>query len=125
MPTRSRTETLVRAIYECRLVLRRLGGGRVSGGPSFHLRRLIVAERSLLARRARACLRASAPRVRPWPIATARSGLGSGYKAGQTSGQDVGGWMPPQQSADSGWLWSRDLAVARTRELLQNEPWAQ
>ena len=52
-------------------------------------------------------------------------GLGSGYKAGQTSGQDVGGWMPPQQSADSGWLWSRDLAVARTRELLQNEPWAQ
>ena len=25
-------ETLVRAIYECRLVLRRLGGGRVSGG---------------------------------------------------------------------------------------------
>lgn len=48
-----------------------------------------------------------------------------GYKAGQTRGQDVGGWLPSQQSADAGWLWSRDLAVARTRELMQNEPWAQ
>lgn len=48
-----------------------------------------------------------------------------GYKAGHTRGQDVGGWMPAQHSADSGWMWSRDLAVARTRELLQNEPWAQ
>ncbi|ATC34158.1 phage portal protein [Caulobacter sp. SL161] len=48
-----------------------------------------------------------------------------GYKAGQTRGQDVGGWLPSQQSADASWLWSRDLAVARTRELMQNEPWAQ
>lgn len=52
-------------------------------------------------------------------------GLNTGYKAGQTRGQDVGGWIPTQQSADAGWLWNRDLAVARTRELLQNEPWAQ
>ena len=28
-------------------------------------------------------------------------------------------------SADGAWLWSRDTAVARTYDLLQNEPWAQ
>lgn len=51
---------------------------------------------------------------------------GGQYGAASKMGQDVGGWMPPMTSADSGWLgWPRDLAVRRTRELLANEPTAQ
>jgi len=52
-------------------------------------------------------------------------GMGVGPKAGATVGQDVAGWMPSQTSADAAWLWNRDLAVSRTRDLLANEPWAQ
>ena len=47
------------------------------------------------------------------------------YRAGSIMGQAVAGWLPAQTSADGGWRWSRDLAVARTRDLIANEPWAQ
>lgn len=55
------------------------------------------------------------------------AGFGSngGPRAGTMSGADLAGWLPAQTSADAGWLWNRDLAVARTRDLLANEPWAQ
>lgn len=48
-----------------------------------------------------------------------------GYRAASTTSQDMAGWNPASLSADAGWLWSRDTAVARTYDLLQNEPWAQ
>lgn len=48
-----------------------------------------------------------------------------GYRAASTASQEMAGWNVAQTSADGGWLWSRDTAVARTYDLLQNEPWAQ
>lgn len=50
---------------------------------------------------------------------------GAGPRAGTVQGQDLAGWVPGQTSADASWLWNRDLAVSRTRDLLANEPWAQ
>lgn len=50
---------------------------------------------------------------------------GSGLRAASLDGQEVAGWVPAQSSADAGWLWNRNLAVARVRDLLANEPWAQ
>ena len=39
--------------------------------------------------------------------------------------QALGGWHAPQTSADGAWLWNRDDTVAKVRELLATEPWAQ
>lgn len=46
------------------------------------------------------------------------SGLGG-------SRQELAGWNPGQTSADGGYLWARDDLVAKIRDLLANEPWAQ
>lgn len=47
------------------------------------------------------------------------------YRAGSAREQALSGWSPAQTSADGAWLWNRDLAVSRTRDLLATEPWAQ
>lgn len=49
----------------------------------------------------------------------------AGRRAGSVAPADLAGWIPAQLSADGGWLWSRDLAVARTRDLIDNDPLAQ
>lgn len=57
--------------------------------------------------------------------AALRGGTDVAYRAGSQRGQELAGWNPANTSADGGWLWSRDLAVARVRDLVANDPWAQ
>ncbi|MDP1738906.1 MAG: phage portal protein [Caulobacter sp.] len=46
-------------------------------------------------------------------------------RGGSARDQHLAGWNPPNLSADSSWLWSKDQAVARVHDLLEREPWAQ
>lgn len=56
----------------------------------------------------------------------ARASVGrSSHAAGDLTAQAVAGWMPALRSADADWLDERDLTVARTRDLVRNEAWAQ
>lgn len=55
----------------------------------------------------------------------AEMGLGLGGQRGGGGRQEMAGWMAAQTSADSAWLWNRDDLVAKTRDLVANEPWAQ
>lgn len=62
-------------------------------------------------------------------IAAIRSGEGDApepaYRAGGFRGQEFAGWFPPPTSADSAVLPYRDLTVARTRDVVRNDPSAQ
>lgn len=49
----------------------------------------------------------------------------SAHAAGDLGAQAVAGWMPALNSADTDWLPERDLSVARIRDLVRNEGWAQ
>lgn len=46
------------------------------------------------------------------------------YQVGGWRGQELAGWFPPFASADSAVLPERDLAVARTRDEIRNDPTA-
>lgn len=58
------------------------------------------------------------------PSAQASFGRAS-HAASDLTAQAVAGWMPALRSADGDWLDERDLTVARTRDLVRNEGWAQ
>lgn len=45
--------------------------------------------------------------------------------AGDPFDATLNNWVPGLGSADRDWLGYRDMSVARTRNLVQNEPWAQ
>lgn len=49
----------------------------------------------------------------------------SSYAAADLHGQSGAGWMPPLGSADSSWLWERDVTAARLRDMDRNDSWAQ
>lgn len=54
-----------------------------------------------------------------------RSGdLSAGFGLKSRERPELAGWTPALDTANA-WLWNRDLAVARTRDLLASEPWAQ
>ncbi|CUT12528.1 Phage portal protein [Bradyrhizobium sp.] len=61
-------------------------------------------------------------------IAAIRSGCGDvpepAYRAGGFRGQEFAAWAPPPTSADSAVLPYRDLSVARTRDVVRNDPTA-
>ncbi len=65
--------------------------------------------------------------IRQLSASSERIPVGSemGYRADTGRNQALSGWNPSLRSADAAWLWDRDKAVARTRELLAQEPWAQ
>lgn len=46
-------------------------------------------------------------------------------RAGDPFDQTLAGWHPGIGSADADWLGSRDTAIGRVRDIVQNEPWAQ
>ncbi|MFD1330716.1 major capsid protein [Methylopila musalis] len=50
---------------------------------------------------------------------------GASYAAADLTAQSVAGWVPPLLSADGEWLGERDLSVARIRDLIRNDGWAQ
>lgn len=50
---------------------------------------------------------------------------GRGGRIGGGGRQEMEGWGTVPSSADGSYLWARDDLVAKTRELLLNEPWAQ
>ncbi|WP_417491865.1 phage portal protein [Maricaulis sp.] len=47
------------------------------------------------------------------------------HRAGDPFDQTLSGWHPGIGSADADWLGSRDTAIGRVRDLVQNEPWGQ
>ncbi|ODN70210.1 phage portal protein [Methylobrevis pamukkalensis] len=49
----------------------------------------------------------------------------SNYAAADLGSQAMGGYLPPLLSADAAWLAERDVTVARLRDLIRNEGWAQ
>ncbi|MBR0871190.1 phage portal protein [Bradyrhizobium tropiciagri] len=67
--------------------------------------------------------------VPPERIAAIRQGQGDApdpaYRAGGWRGQEFAAWMPAPTSADSAVLPNRDLTVARTRDVVRNDPTAQ
>lgn len=46
------------------------------------------------------------------------------YAAADLGSQAGAGWLPPLGSADGSWLWERDVAAARLRDLDRNDGWA-
>jgi hypothetical protein len=59
-------------------------------------------------------------------MANASSGVEVGIRPrlGGTR-QEMDGWNPAPSSADGGYLWARDDLVAKIRDLVASEPWAQ
>ncbi|QZN99785.1 phage portal protein [Chenggangzhangella methanolivorans] len=47
------------------------------------------------------------------------------HHSADMAAQAVAGWMPPLLSPDAEWLYERDLSVARIRDLVRNDGWAQ
>lgn len=79
--------------------------------------------------RRRRRVRVAAPTRRPEASADGSSKNYSTVRPPRAAGDPfdatLNGWHPSIGSADSDWLSSRDTAVARTRDLEYNEPWAQ
>jgi lambda family phage portal protein len=65
-------------------------------------------------------------RVSSERIAAIRHGHGEPpYQASSFRNQEMMAWAPPQTSADSAVLPGRDISVARTRDIVRNDPTAQ
>lgn len=58
-------------------------------------------------------------------LVRAASGVEVSYRHGAAQRQALDGWNVGQTSADAYWLRDRDDFVAKTRDLLAREPWAQ
>jgi lambda family phage portal protein len=70
----------------------------------------------------------SGDRVSPERIAMIRSGQGvpePAYRSGGFRNQEFAAWNPMPTSADSAVLPNRDISVARTRDIVRNDPTAQ
>ncbi|WP_206659555.1 phage portal protein [Hansschlegelia zhihuaiae] len=69
---------------------------------------------------------ATKPRIRvaagSRPMAAASR---SAHQSADLGAQAVAGWVPPLLSPDAEWLYERDLSVARIRDLVRNDGWAQ
>jgi lambda family phage portal protein len=64
-------------------------------------------------------------RVSTERIAAIRTGSGEPpYQSGSFRPQELMAWNPPQTSADSAVLPNRDISVARTRDIVRNDPTA-
>lgn len=46
------------------------------------------------------------------------------WGAASTTGQELASWYPGLVSPDRGWLWERNTAIARVRDLVRNDGWA-
>ncbi|RXF72113.1 phage portal protein [Hansschlegelia zhihuaiae] len=74
----------------------------------------------------RIAMSATKPRIRvaagSRPMAAASR---SAHQSADLGAQAVAGWVPPLLSPDAEWLYERDLSVARIRDLVRNDGWAQ
>ena len=62
--------------------------------------------------------------ILPRPAASYAPGMDASRRAASTSDQVLKAWRPPLLPPDRAWTYERGTAVARTRDLVANEPWA-